>query len=331
MSQLGTTVNFDLKQLQSTPAIAQLQFTLCGTDLNQTIQKCEAHSVLRITVSGPYSEYASTLPATIPFRPSKDSPQLWTVTIPDPCYWTPDSPHCYRVAIQYKDGNGKEHTEQLIGGLQRMEIRNGSIFCDGSRYVVRAISWTLDEDEIPWIELHHSRTAIVVTIHAKGEFDHFYNAVQDAAKFGVSVIGDFSKYADSESDISFVPLSAGLLGVVMPRKQSYDSSSQQKSTQKIQLNYNGLFEKQTANLPIAEVLDYNNLLRELAQPRVPQSTNPIAVRFIAANQSTLDESADCNSAKPTWQHHRALCDKLQAATTAHGNFAGYIIHDGNSL
>jgi beta-galactosidase/beta-glucuronidase len=61
--------------------------------------------VLSGTLRGPYCETARTLPAEIPFRdlsPKKSG--LAQAIVPDPCLWSPELPHLYRVDVQAHQG-----------------------------------------------------------------------------------------------------------------------------------------------------------------------------------------------------------------------------------
>ena len=69
------------------------------------------------SLTGPFCKDTHTLPATIPLRETAGSPGLHAeVVVPDPCFWSAETPYLYRLRIEFSRG-GKpfSHEEQLIG------------------------------------------------------------------------------------------------------------------------------------------------------------------------------------------------------------------------
>ena len=69
------------------------------------------------SLTGPFSKGTHTLPATLPLRETAGSPGLHAeVVVPDPCFWSAETPYLYRLRIEFSRG-GKpfSHEEQLIG------------------------------------------------------------------------------------------------------------------------------------------------------------------------------------------------------------------------
>ena len=62
---------------------------------------------VRGSIEGPFCETARTLPAQIAFRDTGD-PGMAEAIVPDPCVWSEELPHYYRVHIEARDG------EQLV-------------------------------------------------------------------------------------------------------------------------------------------------------------------------------------------------------------------------
>jgi hypothetical protein len=91
-------------------------------------------------IIGPECRFAKTLPATIPFanRGSGPSGLLLEATIPDPCFWTPELPFLYRVAIQIRDESGEFNINRRLG-IRRLGAIGRSLYLDGKRWVARGV------------------------------------------------------------------------------------------------------------------------------------------------------------------------------------------------
>lgn len=75
-----------------------------------------AHWLVGGTISGPYCERARTLPATMPFQMLDTAAEpLAEAVIPDPCFWTRELPHVYRVHIEYQLDGQRSQFETTIG------------------------------------------------------------------------------------------------------------------------------------------------------------------------------------------------------------------------
>src|SRR5690606_21870743 len=69
------------------------------------------------TLSGPYCEYAHTLPATVRFTDLGPGPMpLAEAIVPDPCFWTPELPYLYQASVEVRrEGNEIARLEQTFG------------------------------------------------------------------------------------------------------------------------------------------------------------------------------------------------------------------------
>ncbi len=85
-------------------------------------------------VYGPHCQYARTLPAATPLRDlGPGSTRLAEAIVPDPCFWTPESPHLYRVEIEI-EGERFVHEEF---GIRPLAARGRSLWLAGERIVLR--------------------------------------------------------------------------------------------------------------------------------------------------------------------------------------------------
>ncbi len=89
--------------------------------------------ILRGTLRGPFCETSRTLPAEFAFRDlGKDDVAESVAVVPDPCMWSPEMPHLYRVDLEALQGEHviAEHQSQI--GLRRLAPRLPVDFAPGT-------------------------------------------------------------------------------------------------------------------------------------------------------------------------------------------------------
>ncbi|HEX7376578.1 MAG TPA: hypothetical protein VF278_05670, partial [Pirellulales bacterium] len=124
-----------------------------------------ANCVLTGRVSGPTCEYARTLPATVsfvkprrvsaaeaetlvvdsghssPHAPREESEAETLVVeaiLPDPCFWSQETPFVYRAELELKsDGQSVASAERLFG-IRPLGARGRNLVWEGRRWVARA-------------------------------------------------------------------------------------------------------------------------------------------------------------------------------------------------
>jgi hypothetical protein len=90
-------------------------------------------TTLRGSLRGPFCEMARTLPADFAFRESSErEPGVAEAIVTEPCLWSQDMPHLYRVDLEAVQG------EQIVAeyhgtiGLQRLSPRRPVDFAPGT-------------------------------------------------------------------------------------------------------------------------------------------------------------------------------------------------------
>jgi Glycosyl hydrolases family 2 len=89
--------------------------------------------ILRGALRGPYCENNRTLPAEFAFR--EMGPQqtgLSEAIVTDPCMWSPEMPHLYRVDVEALEGNHVVAEYHGTIGLQRLAPRRPVDFAPGT-------------------------------------------------------------------------------------------------------------------------------------------------------------------------------------------------------
>jgi hypothetical protein len=93
------------------------------------------------TLSGPYCEYATTLPATIPLVDCGPGPQpLAEARLPDPCFWTPAMPHRYRARIELRESGHVIAVVERTFGIRPLAASGRSLRYGAKSWVLRGIS-----------------------------------------------------------------------------------------------------------------------------------------------------------------------------------------------
>ncbi|MCE9557129.1 MAG: hypothetical protein K8T91_27595 [Planctomycetes bacterium] len=92
------------------------------------------------SVLGPHCDFARTLPATVPFRPTTASSGIQSVAVvPDPCLWTPELPMLYDVRVELRRGDTVIATAQRPLAIRKFEPRGCDLNLSGKRWVLRGV------------------------------------------------------------------------------------------------------------------------------------------------------------------------------------------------
>lgn len=116
------------------------------------------------TIHGPHSARARTLPATIRFQDGGPGASwLARATLPDPCCWSPDTPHLYRVAVSLRRKSSGETlaTATHEFGLRPLATHGASLFWEAKRWVLRGVSEDA-ADAVAMDVWRETQTALIV-------------------------------------------------------------------------------------------------------------------------------------------------------------------------
>ena len=88
---------------------------------------------------GPRSRYARTLPAVYPLHDLGREPTwLAEARVTEPCYWSPESPMLYDLAVELRNGDAVVARVEQTTGLVRRAWRDDAFWLDGRRRTLRA-------------------------------------------------------------------------------------------------------------------------------------------------------------------------------------------------
>ena len=102
------------------------------------------------TVRGPRCFYSSTLPATFRLQDAGPGPALLAkALIPDPSYWSPDTPHIYDVTVELRKGGDLIDSEVRQIGFKPLGISGRHFTWEGKPWVLRGASnQTVNADDL---------------------------------------------------------------------------------------------------------------------------------------------------------------------------------------
>ncbi len=263
---------------------------------------------------GPECRFARTLPAKIPFQfRGRDArgALLAEAIVPDPCFWTPDLPMLYRAELQGKSRragisptcqNEVAPTERRFG-IRRLGVRGKSLYLDGQRWVLRAVSRERADLE----DLAAARTSDAALVVAAADDDFCLEASQQGVPLIVMVSGRGVELVNEIRRLSKWP---AVFLVVLDPEQPADFDPRP-------LARNLLFAVHyRADKPLGSSTWPHVLWCEIEGEHAPAQCAGSLRPIIAFRR--LPDQAEI----PTG---RSACDRLQLELAPLGDFAGYVV------
>jgi hypothetical protein len=262
----------------------------------------EARAGLRLagSMTGPNCLYAETLPATFDFADRGPGDSLVAAAlVPEPCFWTPEMPHQYRVDLRLERNGDVLARACRPLGIRTLGAAGHSLLFDGERWVlrgVRARGTKLDE-LATW---HESDTVLLV--------DNPDDALcREASRVGVLIVAvlDSPDFATVERLSRWPAVGIVALAGGAP------------------VDLNGL----AHNMLLAQCF-------AAGKPVVPEPwahiglceidrADQIGAGVVDCRVPVLAMRASGHVGGPA--EGRALCDRLQRDLAPHAQFAGYIV------
>jgi hypothetical protein len=255
-------------------------------------------------VTGPHNALAATLPATVRLRDLGDGPTLLAEAfVPDPCFWSPESPALYDVQVALVDEQGKEReTATPTVGIRSFGIRVASFYLEGKRWVLRGASRAVDP-EAPasqWREAWCSPLA--------GSRDDVF--LEEASRLGVLTVAAIAgERTEVETELRRLARWPAVAIALIDCPEPLDASIASAAPNILlgcRMSGSEASPPDWANVIFGDVEDP----REFANRFTPLGRPVIAMR-------PLDSSAGLHGA-------RTACDLLQSDLAPHGDFAGYL-------
>lgn len=121
------------------------------------------------TVRGPLSRYARTLAADVPLRPRPAmeagdgaEPLLAEATVPDPCFWSPETPYMYEVRVELNCGGQPLGATHRLLGIRTLGAHGGRLMWEGCHWVLRGVAAAAVEPPAELAEWRECGAAMIV-------------------------------------------------------------------------------------------------------------------------------------------------------------------------
>ncbi|MGD9646256.1 MAG: hypothetical protein AB7U73_11135 [Pirellulales bacterium] len=277
---------------------------------------------LRGTIDGPHCQYASTLTAAVSLRPpvarssSSDADDSLTceAAIADPCFWTPQLPHRYRLKLELARGEEILARAERSIGLRPLSVRGRGFWFDGAGWVLRAAARTAIADA-PLAAWRESSLAMVVDTPDD-------RLCEEAGRVGVLLVADISG-------------SAGHLAAALRRLSRHAAvglaivTCDEPLDAAVRRAAGGILFVQRVGKALGATAGLPSSARPDPVPVVPHALlvdagDPDQVAHVATASSLpviIERAASVASPADA----RRACDRLQADLAGHGNIAGYLL------
>lgn len=145
------------------------------------------------SVTGPRSRYARTLAARVPFHPLGDR-SVWQAIVPDPCFWTPESPYLYDVEVQSVDASGQTRDSSLPTAFRPLAGAGTQLRLAGHNWVLRGAraASVSDRDISAW---HEADLAMLAPEPTE-------TLCREASEIGMLLLADLREIAELEAELA---------------------------------------------------------------------------------------------------------------------------------
>lgn len=135
------------------------------------------------SLTGPVCRYAETLPARSQLVDRGPGASLLAAAaVPEPCFWSPEMPHLYDVAIELRRGENVVATSKRLFGFRNLGAAGSKLIYGAKRWVLRAVM----ADEVAaghLAEWRDSNTAMLVA-------DPSDALCEEASRVGVMLVAE---------------------------------------------------------------------------------------------------------------------------------------------
>jgi hypothetical protein len=260
-------------------------------------------------IVGPYSAHARTLPAKMPFRflGGGDSP-LAEAIVPDPCFWTPESPNTYRVNLEVQRQGEVVHRHEQLLGIRPLGVRGRSFYFDSRRWVLRGGF----SDTLHVITLADLRVADLAT---KVSFSDDSAFLATASELGVLLVGQLS--GESENALAHLEELARwpAVGMVLMDTALDEATLVASRPRNVLLGQRLRVDETMTEFQPAQWADF--VVGDVDDPALfVTQTKTLHLPVVACRQGGAALSP---------QDIRTACEQLQQELAPHGDFAGYLV------
>ncbi len=264
-------------------------------------QSCEADR-LRGEITGPFSRYARTLPATTRFAaPCRDDEFLTAIVLTDPCFWSPELPYLYQVRVALEQSGIEVWSDERAFGIRRLGVRGRRFYFEAKNWVLRG-AHAQESTAFPWEDWReHCLTAFV-----REPSEAF---CREADRHGVLLAALLEQPAHLQSALLNSWQRHPAVGFIVC-EASADLSSE---TRHAAIN----------SILVAKLTSDFRSLPPWADAAWAESPVAIAATALAIEAPFLAVQRSPGNRSPA--EFRAACDRWQRELAGTGEFAGYIV------
>jgi glycosyl hydrolase family 2 len=272
------------------------------------------------SVRGPRCYYSKTLPATFRLQDAGPGPSLLAKSlVPDPSFWSPDTPHIYDVTVELRKGIDVIASDVRQIGFKPLGISGRFFTWEGKPWVLRAAnSRTVNADNlVDWSD----RCTCILFVHPPTDEQLEHSASRGILTWTLMPLLERpDKIERAMCSLAQYPSVAGFLILT---KRAADSIPPRLLEIAPNVLMGIAFGNPTAVPPLQRHRIFRHVL--IQQDDVPNRElmkydHPLIVaRELGPNRSDNNQ--------PFWSIERArsAVDRLQANLAPIGQFAGYIV------
>ncbi len=170
-------------------------------------------------VRGPYSEFAKTLTADFPLKPTVVAGQVESLIV-EPCYWTSHMPFWYDLRLKLLLSDGTQREEILRVGIRRFFCEGRNLCLESKRIVLRGLRHNSPtEDDL--LLARKCETALLIKDWSK-------EIGLAASRFGVPLVVDLSGHEFVDRNVlNDLDWSPAVMLTLMHRDQLTNSGPRQ--------------------------------------------------------------------------------------------------------
>ena len=255
-------------------------------------------------VAGPSSNYAHTLQASVALHDlGPGATRLAEARVPDPCFWSPETPYVYEVTVEVRRGEEVLATAQQSLAIRRLGVDGRSLFLDAKRWVPRAARGSLASLE--QVEIYRSAALGFIVDNPTDKLCE--HATRDGILLAACTSDEPASVVDALKRLSRF----GAVGLVMVENPPEDAEAMRRAARNVILCERRCDAGETPVASWADAVVYEVQDMKRAAAFAHDCPQPVIA------WRSVDASEPLNA--------RAECDALQRDLAPHGDFAGYFV------
>ncbi len=253
-------------------------------------------------ITGPFSQYARTLPATTRFAaPCRNDEFLAAIVLTDPCFWSPELPYLYKVRVALEQSGNEIWSDERAFGIRRLGVRGQRFYFEAKNWVLRG-AHARESTDFPW----EAWRELDLTPCVREPSDAF---CQEADRHGVLLAALLEQPAQLQNDLLKSWQRHPAVGFIV-----CDASAELSSVTR---------GAATNAILVARLSSDFQTLPSWADAAWAESPVAIAATAPGIEAPFLAVRRSPGNSSPA--EFRAACDRWQRELAGTGEFAGYVV------